>query len=164
MYGTVAKMEVQPGKREELKAVTDAQMATPVAGYIKSYALFENDSDTLWLTVLFEDKDSYMANADDTTITNVVIPDDLTTTGAAPSGGSSSSIGVNRRWLSRSTACLPMRTGGCSGMCCERNGASGASSCRITTRFGNSVTGPIHTGTLWPPTKRKPASWPSKRA
>lgn len=66
MYGTVAKMEVLPGKREELKALIDSQMAaTPVAGYIKSYGLMENDTDTLWVTVLFEDKDSYMANADD---------------------------------------------------------------------------------------------------
>lgn len=65
MYGTVAKMEVLPGKRDELKALTDRQMSVPVKGYVKSYALFENDSDTLWLTVLFEDKDSYMANADD---------------------------------------------------------------------------------------------------
>jgi antibiotic biosynthesis monooxygenase (ABM) superfamily enzyme len=65
MYGTVAKMEVQPGKREELKALMDSQMADPVPGYVKSYALMENDSDTLWITVLFEDKDSYMKNADD---------------------------------------------------------------------------------------------------
>ena len=65
MYGTVAKMEVLPGKRQELKALMDSQMSEPVAGYIKSYGLMENDSDTLWITVLFEDKDSYMKNADD---------------------------------------------------------------------------------------------------
>jgi hypothetical protein len=65
MYGTVAKMEVLPGKREELRSLMESQMAEPVKGYVKSYALLENDSDTLWLTVLFEDKDSYMANADD---------------------------------------------------------------------------------------------------
>ena len=66
MYGTVAKMDVLPGKRDELKALIDSQMAaTPVAGYIKSYGLMENDTDTLWVTVLFQDKDSYMANADD---------------------------------------------------------------------------------------------------
>jgi hypothetical protein len=65
MYGTVAKMEVLPGKRDELRSVMENQMSEPVKGYVKSYALLENDSDTLWLTVLFEDKDSYMANADD---------------------------------------------------------------------------------------------------
>ena len=65
MYGTVAKMEVLPGKRDELRAVMDSQMADPIKGYVKSYALLENDSDTLWITVLFEDKDTYMANADD---------------------------------------------------------------------------------------------------
>jgi len=66
MYGTVAKMDVLPGKRDELKALIDSQMAeTPVAGYIKSYGLRENGSDTLWVFVMFEDKASYMANADD---------------------------------------------------------------------------------------------------
>lgn len=65
MYGTVAKMEVLPGKRDELRALMESQMADPVAGYLRSYALLENDSDTLWITVMFEDKRSYMANADD---------------------------------------------------------------------------------------------------
>jgi hypothetical protein len=65
MYGTVAKMQVQPGKAADLKAEMDRQMSDPIAGYVKSYALLENDSDTLWLTVVFEDKDSYMKNADD---------------------------------------------------------------------------------------------------
>ncbi len=65
MYGTVAKMEVLPGKRDDLRALMESQMADPIAGYIRSYALIENDSDTLWITVMFEDKRSYMANADD---------------------------------------------------------------------------------------------------
>jgi hypothetical protein len=65
MYGTVARMEVLPGKRDDLRALMESQMADPVAGYIRSYALLENDSDTLWITVMFEDKRSYMANADD---------------------------------------------------------------------------------------------------
>jgi hypothetical protein len=65
MYGTVAKMQVQPGKADELRTTMEQQMSDPVAGYVKSYALIENDSDTLWLTVIFDDKDSYMKNADD---------------------------------------------------------------------------------------------------
>ena len=65
MYGTVAKMEVLPGKRDELRAVTKRQMADPIAGYQTNYVLFENDTDTMWLTVVFEDKASYTANADD---------------------------------------------------------------------------------------------------
>ena len=65
MYGTVAKMQVLPGKRDELRAVTARQMADPIEGYLKSYVLFENDSDTMWLTVLFADKATYTANADD---------------------------------------------------------------------------------------------------
>src|SRR5262245_35462922 len=66
MYGTVAKMQVQPGKAADLKAEMDRQMVDAIAGYVKSYVLMENDTDTtVWLTVVFEDKDSYMKNADD---------------------------------------------------------------------------------------------------
>ena len=36
-----------------------------VSGYVTSYALRENDSDTTWLFVIFEDRASYDANADD---------------------------------------------------------------------------------------------------
>ena len=65
MFGTVAKMQVQPGKQDELRSTMQSQMTDPVPGYVKSYVLMEDGSDTLWLTVLFEDKDSYMKNADD---------------------------------------------------------------------------------------------------
>jgi antibiotic biosynthesis monooxygenase (ABM) superfamily enzyme len=65
MFGTVAKMQVQPGKQDELRSTMQSQMADPVPGYVKSYVLMEDGSDTLWLTVVFDDKDSYMKNADD---------------------------------------------------------------------------------------------------
>ena len=66
MYGTVAKMRVQPENREALRKVTEAQMqGEPIAGYLKSYVLTENDSDTNWLFVVFEDRASYDRNADD---------------------------------------------------------------------------------------------------
>ena len=65
MYGTVARMDVLPGKREELKAVAQSQMTDPVAGYKNSYVLLENDTDTVWLMAIFEDKATYTANADD---------------------------------------------------------------------------------------------------
>ena len=66
MYGTVAKMRVKADNVDAVRKVMAAQMegAKP-AGYIQSYVLSENDSDTQWLFVMFEDKASYMANADD---------------------------------------------------------------------------------------------------
>jgi quinol monooxygenase YgiN len=66
MYGTVAKMRVKAENVDAVRKVMSAQMegAKP-AGYIRSYVLSENDSDTQWLFVMFEDKASYMANADD---------------------------------------------------------------------------------------------------
>ncbi len=66
MYGTVAKMQVKPENRETIKKVMDAQMeGRTVPGYVGSYVLMENDSDVNWLFVMFEDKASYEANADD---------------------------------------------------------------------------------------------------
>ena len=66
MYGTVAKMRVKAENVDAVRKVMAAQMegAKP-AGYIQSYVLSENDGDTQWLFVMFEDKASYMANADD---------------------------------------------------------------------------------------------------
>ena len=66
MYGTVAKMRVKAENVDAVRKVMAAQMegAKP-AGYLRSYVLSENDSDTQWLFVMFEDKASYMANADD---------------------------------------------------------------------------------------------------
>ena len=66
MYGTVAKMRVKAENVDAVRKVMAAQMeAAKPAGYIRSYVLSENDSDTQWLFVMFEDKASYMANADD---------------------------------------------------------------------------------------------------
>jgi quinol monooxygenase YgiN len=66
MYGTVAKMRIKPENVEAVRKVMASQMeSAQVAGYIRSYVLSENDSDTQWLFVVFEDKASYTANADD---------------------------------------------------------------------------------------------------
>ena len=66
MYGTVAKMQVKAENVDAVRKVMAAQMeGNQPAGYIRSYVLLENDSDTQWLFVMFEDKASYMANADD---------------------------------------------------------------------------------------------------
>ncbi len=66
MYGTCAKMMVKEENLEALRKVIDTQMSgEPVAGYVRSYVLRENDTDANWLFVIFDDRASYMRNADD---------------------------------------------------------------------------------------------------
>ena len=66
MYGTVAKMTVKAENVEPLRDLMTRQMQErTVPGYVASYVLRENDSDTTWLLVLFDDRASYEANADD---------------------------------------------------------------------------------------------------
>jgi quinol monooxygenase YgiN len=66
MFGTVARIRVKPENREQMKAVTDRQMAEPIPGYVSSYVLWEDDSeDAGWLFVVFEDRASYQRNAND---------------------------------------------------------------------------------------------------
>lgn len=66
MYGTVAKVRVKPENREALREVVERQNAVPVAGYVSSHMLWEDGSaGTGWLFVVFEDRDSYLRNAND---------------------------------------------------------------------------------------------------
>jgi hypothetical protein len=62
MYGTIAKLIAKPGAIEEIKRMESGRR--PV-GYIGSY-VFQSDQDAkeLWLVVLFESKETYLANAD----------------------------------------------------------------------------------------------------
>jgi len=66
MYGTVAKMTVKAENVEALRDLMAKQMQErPIPGYVTTYALRENDSDTTWLFVIFQDRATYDANADD---------------------------------------------------------------------------------------------------
>ncbi len=66
MYGTCARMVVKQENRDKIREIVERQMRQrQVAGYVASYVLSEDDSDNQWLFVVFEDRDSYMANADD---------------------------------------------------------------------------------------------------
>ena len=66
MYGTCAKLSVKKENVETLQKTMEAQMqGDPIPGYVKSYVLAENDSDAMWLFVVFEDRASYDRNADD---------------------------------------------------------------------------------------------------
>ncbi len=62
MYGTVAKLITKPGAIEEIKRMESGRHP---AGYIGSYVYkSDQDANELWLVVIFENKETYMANAD----------------------------------------------------------------------------------------------------
>jgi hypothetical protein len=63
MYGTVAKLKVKPGGLESLTKFLSGRVPE---GYLGSY-LFKNDKkeDEMWMIAIFEDRESYFANAND---------------------------------------------------------------------------------------------------
>jgi heme-degrading monooxygenase HmoA len=66
MFGTIAKMKVQPGNREKLREVFDSEEQLSVPGYISSHVMFPDErDDEAYLVVFFDDRDSYTKNADD---------------------------------------------------------------------------------------------------
>ena len=65
MYGTIAKMRVKPGHTDAImQAMKDEP--TDIRGYI-GFQLYRSDEDAnvFWMSVQFQDKESYQANADD---------------------------------------------------------------------------------------------------
>lgn len=69
MYGTVARLRPKPGKEDALKAILrqwDEESKPHVKGAIATY-IYQLDKDPhQWLmAVLFDDRESYVKNADD---------------------------------------------------------------------------------------------------
>jgi hypothetical protein len=62
MYGTIAKLIAKPGAVEEIKRMESGRRP---AGYVGSY-VYQSDQNAneLWLVVMFESKETYLANAD----------------------------------------------------------------------------------------------------
>jgi quinol monooxygenase YgiN len=62
MYGTIARIKIDPTRIEELKALADS-MASP-AGQVARY-VYQMDADpgVLFLVAVFESKEAYWANA-----------------------------------------------------------------------------------------------------
>jgi quinol monooxygenase YgiN len=62
MYGTIARVKIDPTRIEELKALGDSMGTAPgqVAGYV-----YQTDADpgVLFLVAVFESRDAYWANA-----------------------------------------------------------------------------------------------------
>jgi quinol monooxygenase YgiN len=65
MYGTVARIRVRSENRQTLTEAFERQSYQTVPGFVTSYVLWENDSDTAWLIAVFEDRVAYEKNADD---------------------------------------------------------------------------------------------------
>jgi len=68
MYGTIARMKVKAGELEQLqKSLEDWGDQDPNAvGAVATYIYqLDNDPNELIMVVLFKDKKTYMANADD---------------------------------------------------------------------------------------------------
>lgn len=62
MYGTIARVKIDPTKIEELKAVGDTMGTAP--GQVARY-VYQMDADpsVLYLVAVFESKEAYWANA-----------------------------------------------------------------------------------------------------
>jgi quinol monooxygenase YgiN len=66
MYGTVAKIRVKAGMGAQLEALSQrmAESEMQIPGYIAQYVYrMDADPDELYLTVLFESREAYHANA-----------------------------------------------------------------------------------------------------
>ncbi|MEO7802889.1 MAG: antibiotic biosynthesis monooxygenase [Actinomycetota bacterium] len=68
MYGTVARIKVKPSETENFLKLTQEweNDAGSVDGAIATYTYkLDNEPDTLIMSVVFRDKESYFANAND---------------------------------------------------------------------------------------------------
>ena len=66
MYGTVAKIRVKPGMSAQLEALSQrmAEEEMQIPGYVAQYVYrMDTDPDELYLTVLFDSREAYHANA-----------------------------------------------------------------------------------------------------
>jgi hypothetical protein len=67
MYGTIARFRVRPEvNRKEFKQKMDSFDSSNIPGWIADY-IFQTDadSDIFYLVAIFQDRESYQANADD---------------------------------------------------------------------------------------------------
>ncbi len=64
MYGTVARMRLKPGMEEQMRAMSEAENDLQIPGFIGQYVYrMDNDPNEIYLAVVFDSKESYVANA-----------------------------------------------------------------------------------------------------
>ena len=65
MYGTIARLTLKPGTGDEFGKAARAQETTPIPGLLTT-TVYHSDTnpDECWLVVAFEDRESYVKNAE----------------------------------------------------------------------------------------------------
>ncbi len=65
MYGTIANFRLKPGVREEFINTMDSFGDAMIPGWIADYYFqMDKDPDEFYLVAIFQDKETYFANAD----------------------------------------------------------------------------------------------------
>lgn len=65
MYGTIAHFRLRPGVRDEFIQMMDSFGEDSIAGWKADYYFqMDRDSDEFFLVAIFQDKETYGANAD----------------------------------------------------------------------------------------------------
>ena len=64
MYGTIAKLKVKPGQVEAMKSHMASVSSRQAPGFLAvNVYKMDTDPNELYLTVMFENKETYVANA-----------------------------------------------------------------------------------------------------
>ena len=67
MYGTIARFRIKAGVKDEFIKTMDSFGDAVIAGWVTDYYFqMDNDPDEFYLVAIFNDKDTYQANADST--------------------------------------------------------------------------------------------------
>jgi len=65
MYGTIAHFRIKPGLKDEFIRAMDGFGDAVIEGWMADYYFqTERDSDEFYLVAIFQDKETYQANAD----------------------------------------------------------------------------------------------------
>ena len=65
MYGTIAHFRIRPGVKDEFIKTMDSFGDAIIPGWVADYYFqMDNDSEDFYLVAVFQDKETYMANAD----------------------------------------------------------------------------------------------------
>ena len=65
MYGTIAHFRIRPGVKDEFIKAMDSFGDVAIPGWVADYYFqMDNDSEDFYLVAIFQDKETYMANAD----------------------------------------------------------------------------------------------------
>lgn len=66
MYGTVARLQLKPGREADLKQEMSKYPSLKISGFVSTLVYrMDRDANECYLAVAFKDKDSYVANARD---------------------------------------------------------------------------------------------------